>query len=67
MTGPDPATEQRVLALMERLVAHPGSEQHRARFRARLLKNESAAVLARIEALERAGAARGSMPTELPP
>ena len=63
----DPATERRVLALMERLVAHPGTEQHRARFRARLLKNESAAVLARIEALERAGAAKGSMPTQLPP
>lgn len=63
----DPATEQRVLALLERLVAHPGTEQHRARFRARLLKHESAAVLARIAALERAGAARGSMPTELPP
>ncbi|WP_292933540.1 serine/threonine-protein kinase [Novosphingobium sp. PASSN1] len=54
--------ERRVLALMERLVAHPGN----ARFRARLLKNESAAVLARIAALERAGAATGSMPTELP-
>ncbi|MFM9937385.1 MAG: serine/threonine-protein kinase, partial [Novosphingobium sp.] len=59
----DPAVEQRVLALMERLVAYPGN----MRFRARLLKNESAAVLARIAALERAGAARGSMPTELPP
>ena len=62
------AVEQRVLALMERLVAHPGN----LRFRARLLKNESAAVLARIAALERAGEAgagmgKGSMPTELPP
>lgn len=59
----DSAVEQRVLALMERLLAHPGN----VRFRARLLKNESTAVLARIEALERAGAAKGSMPTELPP
>jgi serine/threonine-protein kinase len=58
----DTATERRVLALMERLVAWPGN----ARFRARLLKNESAAVLARIAALERAGAAKVSMPTELP-
>lgn len=58
----DAATERRVLALIERLVAHPGN----ARFRARLLKNESAEVLARIAALERAGAAKGSMPTELP-
>lgn len=58
----DTATERRVLALMERLVAHPGN----ARFRARLLKNESATVLARIAALERAGTATGSMPTELP-
>jgi serine/threonine-protein kinase len=68
MTGdePDPAIERRVLALMERLVAHPGTEQHRARFRARLLKNESAAVLARIAALERAGAGKASMPTQLP-
>jgi len=54
--------ERRVLALMERLVAHPGN----ARFRSRLLKNESAEVLARIAALERAGAAKASMPTELP-
>ena len=61
--GSDPATERRVLALMERLVAHPG----KARFRARLLKNESPAVLARIAALERAGAAKASMPTQLPP
>lgn len=54
--------ERRVLALLERLVAHPGN----VRFRSRLLKNESAAVLARIAALERAGAAKASMPTELP-
>lgn len=57
----DAATERRVLALIERLVAHPGN----ARFRARLLKNESAEVLARIAALELAGAAKGLMPTEL--
>lgn len=54
--------ELRALALLERLVAHPGNE----RFRVRLLKNESAAVIARVESLERAGAARGSMPTEIP-
>lgn len=59
----DRAVEQRVLALMERLVAYPGN----VRFRSRLLKNESPAVLARIAALERAGSAKGSMPTELPP
>lgn len=62
MSGADTAMELRALALLERLVAHPGN----ARFRARLLKNESAAVIARVESLERAGAARGSMPTELP-
>lgn len=58
----DPVTERRVLALMEWLVAHPGND----RFRARLLKNESPAVLARIAALERAGAAKDAMPTQLP-
>ncbi|KUR71976.1 hypothetical protein AQZ52_08000 [Novosphingobium fuchskuhlense] len=60
--GSDQDIERRVLALMERLLAWPGH----ARFRARLLKNESPAVLARIAALERAAAAKGSMPTELP-
>ncbi|MDF8335172.1 protein kinase domain-containing protein [Novosphingobium cyanobacteriorum] len=61
--APDPAIERRVLALMERLLAHPGNQ----RFRKRLLKNESGAVLVRIAALERAVAHVAAMPTELPP
>lgn len=47
-TSLDPETERRVLALFERLACHPGN----ARFRERLLRRETAAVLRRLGELE---------------
>jgi len=63
MQVPAPDVERRVLALLERLLARPGD----ARYRRRLLRRESAAVLARLTALEAAtaGGVR-ALPTELP-
>ncbi len=55
-------TELRPLDLLERWLAYPGNE----RFRRRLLRNESEAVLERLARLEAGHAARAVMPTELP-
>jgi serine/threonine-protein kinase len=55
----DPDVDLRALALLGRLVGRPGN----ARFRERLLKRESAAVLQRLAELEAAHASRHVMPT----
>jgi serine/threonine-protein kinase len=57
-----PEADLRALDLFERLAAYPG----RARFRQRLLRNESAEVLARLARIEAGHAARAAMPTQAP-
>jgi eukaryotic-like serine/threonine-protein kinase len=59
---PPPEAELRALDLFERLMAYPGN----ARFRERLLKRESAAVMACLARIEAGHAARAAMPTEMP-
>ncbi len=59
---PSPEAELRALDLFERLVAYPGN----ARFRERLLKRESAEVMACLARIEAGHAARAAMPTEMP-
>ena len=61
-TNSSPDIERRALALVERLIAHPGE----TKFRARLLKNEPPEVLAKIARMEGMVSASGAMPTEIP-
>ncbi len=57
-----PEDEARALDLFERLLAFPGND----RFRQRLLKRESAAVIVLVERLEAGHRSRAILPTELP-
>ena len=63
MKPPSPAgIERRVLGLLERLAPRPGDLEYRAR----LLRNEPAEVLARLAHLEKLSGAGGAMPTQMP-
>ena len=59
----DTQAELRALDLFERLLGHPGNQ----RFRDRLLRRETADVMACLARLEAGHAARGAMPTEYLP